>query len=123
MSPWKEINFPPHKKDWKKLESINKSIVLNILYVPYNSEQIRHAHISKHNSKRENQVILLMITENEKWHYLAIKKLPPLFCKITSKHDRGIFCLNCFHSFSTKNKLKKHEIVCKNHDYCYIEMA
>ena len=64
-----------------------------------------------------------MITENEKWHYLAIKKLPPLFCKISSKHDRGIFCLNCFHSFSAKNKLKEHEIVCKNHDYCYIEMA
>ena len=23
---WKEINFPSHKKDWKKFESINKSV-------------------------------------------------------------------------------------------------
>ena len=27
---WKEINFPLHKKDWKKFESNNKSIALNI---------------------------------------------------------------------------------------------
>ena len=26
------------------------------------------------------------------------------------------------HSFTTENKLKRHENVCKNHDYCYIEM-
>ena len=28
---------------------------------------------------RKNQVILLMITDNEKWHYLAVKKLSTLF--------------------------------------------
>ena len=33
-----------------------------------------------------------------------------------------LYCLNCFHSFSAKIKFKKHENVCKNHDYCYIEM-
>ena len=37
---WKEINFLSHKKDWKKLESNNKSIALNILYVPYNTDEI-----------------------------------------------------------------------------------
>ena len=35
---WKEIDFPSHKKDWKKFELNNGSIALNILYVPYNSE-------------------------------------------------------------------------------------
>ena len=38
---WKDINFPSHKKDWKKLESNNKTIALNILYVPYNIKEIR----------------------------------------------------------------------------------
>ena len=28
---WKEIDFPPQGKDWKKFESKTKSIVLNIL--------------------------------------------------------------------------------------------
>ena len=32
---WKEIDFPSQGKDWKKFESKNKSIGLNILYVPY----------------------------------------------------------------------------------------
>ena len=87
-----------------------------------NSEQIRHVYISKHNSTRENQVILLMITDSKKWHYLVVKKLSALFCKITSKHDGDLYCLNCLHSFSTENKLKEHENVCKNYGYCCIEM-
>ena len=42
---WKGINFPSHKEDWKKFESNNKSIALNILFVPYNTKQIvRHTH-------------------------------------------------------------------------------
>ena len=44
-----------------------------------------------------------------------------LFCKVTSKHDGDFYCLNCLHSFRTENKLKEHENVCKNHDYCYID--
>ena len=28
---WKEIDFPPHKKDWKKSESDKELIALNIL--------------------------------------------------------------------------------------------
>ena len=60
---WKEANFPSHKKDWKKFKSNNISISLNILYVPYNTDEIRHAYKSNHNLKCENQVILLMITD------------------------------------------------------------
>ena len=51
---WKEINFSSHKKDQKKLISNDKSIALNILYVPLNTEEIRHAYKSKHNLKHKN---------------------------------------------------------------------
>ena len=44
---WKEINVLSHKKYWKKFESNNKSIALNILYVPYNTKKIRHEYILK----------------------------------------------------------------------------
>ena len=40
---WKEIDFPSHRKVWKKFESNNKSIALNILYVLHNTKEIRHA--------------------------------------------------------------------------------
>ena len=34
--------------------------------MPYNTEEIRPAYISKYDHKRDNQVILLMITDGEK---------------------------------------------------------
>ena len=59
------------KDNWKKFEINNKAIALNILYVPYGRKEMRHAHISKHNSKCKTRVILLMIMDNEKHHNLA----------------------------------------------------
>ena len=44
---WKEISFPSHKKHREKFELNKKSIALNILYVPYNSKEIRHAYKSR----------------------------------------------------------------------------
>ena len=119
---WKEIDFPSHGKDWNGFGKNNKTIALNILYVPHNTEEIRHVYKSKHNLKRENQLILLMITDGETWHYLAAKKLSALLEGITSKHKEDFYCLNCFHLYSTKEKLKKHRNVCENHNYCYLEM-
>ena len=41
---WKEIDFPSRGKDWKKIESNNKSIAFNIFNVPHNTEKMRHAY-------------------------------------------------------------------------------
>ena len=75
---WKDIDFLSHQKDWKKFEQNNKTIALNILFVPCNTKQIRLAYKSKYNRKRDNQVILLMITNDKNWHYLAVKNLSRL---------------------------------------------
>ena len=105
---WKDIEFPSHSKDWKKFEQNNKTIALNILFLPYNTKQIRPAYISKYNNERDNQVILLMITnDDENWHYLAVKSISRLLKGITSNHVGDFYCLNCFHSYTTKNKLEK----------------
>ena len=103
---WKEINFPSHKEDWKNFEINNKSIALTTLFVPYNAENIRLAYKSKYNFKHENPVILLMITGGKRWHYLAVKKFSVLLRGVTSNHNGDFYCLNCFHSYSTENKLK-----------------
>ena len=63
---WKKIEFPSHKKDWKKFELHKKSIAFNVLYVPYNTEKIGHAYKSKHNLNCKNQIILLTITDGKK---------------------------------------------------------
>ena len=90
--------------------------------MPYNSEKIRHACKSKYNLTRENQVILLMITDGEKWHYFAVKSLSALFRGITGNNSGDFYCLNYFQSNTMENKLKKHKKVSENHDYCYVEM-
>ena len=63
-----------------------------------------------------------MITDCEKWHYLTVKSLSALLKEITSNHQGDSYCLNCFHSYGTKEALEKHMKVCEDKDYCYIEM-
>ena len=71
---WEGIDFPSGIKDWKKCERNNKTIALIILYVTRNTKTINLAYKSRYNRKRENQVVLLMITngkqsdEVDKWH-------------------------------------------------------
>ena len=107
-------------KNWKKFES-NNEIALNILYVPHNTRKINIAYKSKHNLTREKQVILLMISNGEKWHYLTVKNLSGLLRGITSYHAGDFYCLNCFCAYSSKNKLEEHKRICENHNYCHVE--
>ena len=79
------------------------------MYVPYYTKKIHVAYKSKHNLTREKQVILLMISNGENWHYLVVKNLPGLLKGITSNHKEDFYCLNCFYAYSTKNKLEEHK--------------
>ena len=106
---WNEIDFSSTGKDWKNFESNNKSIALNILYVPHNTEKICHTYKSKYNLTLENQVILLMIIDGKKWHYLAVTCLSRLLRGITSNHKEDFYCLNCFQACTTENKLETHK--------------
>ena len=93
-------------KDWKKFERNNKTIALNILFIRYNTKTINLANKSKYNCKRENQVVLLMITNGERWHYIALKSVRTddgfnrpirsfsrLFRGITANHYGDFYCL------------------------------
>ena len=70
---WEGIEFPAGIKDWKRLEQNNKTIAFNILFVPHNEKTINLVYKSKYNRQRENQVVLLMITNGKKWHCIALK--------------------------------------------------
>ena len=113
---WNDINFPATKKDWNKFELNYKNVALNILYVPFNTKKIEIAYKSKYNLMRDNQVILLMISNGENWHYLTVKSLSRLLRGISSNHDGDYYCLNYFHSYRTENKLDAHKKICENYD-------
>ena len=105
---WNGTDFPSTSKDWKKFELNNESIALNILYVPHKTRNISLAYKSKHNLTREKQVILLMITDGDKWHYTAVTRLPGLLRGVTGNNNGGFSCLDCFHSYRTENKLERY---------------
>ena len=71
---WKGINYPTEIGDWKTFEKNNPTTALDIFYIK--KKEICTTYISKHNSTREKQIILLMIPHEEKegrWSYLAVK--------------------------------------------------
>ena len=78
---WEDIDFPAGIKDQKKFERNNKTIALNIWFISYNTKKINLPYKSKYNCKREDQIVLLMITsieqsnEADKWHYIVFKSV------------------------------------------------
>ena len=61
------------RKRLEKIDKNNLKIALNVLYAK------KPDYVSKHNSNREKEIILLMISNGEtQWHYLAVKKLSAL---------------------------------------------
>ena len=117
------------------MKKIIKAIAFNILYVPQNKKEIGVSYKSKYNRKRENQVVLLMIADGKKHHYLALKSIPTangynrpieslsrLLRRVTSNHDGDFYCMSCFHSICSDDSLRKHKRLCGNHNYCNVDM-
>ena len=56
------------------------------------------------------------------WHYLAVKSIFGLLREITSNHNDDFHCLNCLNSYTTNKKLKKHERIRYDRDFCDLKM-
>ena len=95
---WNNINFPPQEQDYKTLEINNKSIALNILSVLYNNEKISQIYKPEFNKTRKKQVILLIITDSQKQHYLSVKNLNSLLKKKNACLKNTKYYVNYFHS-------------------------
>ena len=69
---------------------------------------------------REKQLIISMIPSEGACHYLTIKKVSTLLRGITSKHHRGLYYLNCLHSFAAESKRESHKKLCDEKGFCNI---
>ena len=104
-------------------------MILHSISYLYHMEKktIKLQYKSKHNHTRRNQVVLLLITDNTKWHYLALKSvltndefmkptqsISRLSSAITSTNTASdYYCLNCLHSYRTESSLREHELICE----------
>ena len=68
-------DFSSYQREWQEFEQNNISLDLNILFVPYNSEEVKLAYKSN-NNKSENQVTIN--DEANNCYYFAVKKLSEL---------------------------------------------
>ena len=69
-----DTDFSSHQTDWENFEQNNTSIALNVLFVSYNSEDVKLANKSRYNDERKNHVILVMINDEAKnCYYFSVK--------------------------------------------------
>ena len=55
---WDNIEFPAGHKDYSAFEQDNSDIALNVLFIPYNTKEIRQCYITKHNKTHNTQANL-----------------------------------------------------------------
>ena len=97
------IEFPVSQKHYNKAEKQN-SIRINVF--GYENGQPFPIHISKETFK--DQMNLLLITKDEKKHYVLIKDFNTFMCNQSKHKERKHFCMYCLQCFSSERILANH---------------
>ena len=97
------INFPLSQKHYNKVEKQN-SIRINVF--GYENGQPFPIHISKETF--EDQMNLLLITKDEKKHYVLIKDFNTFMYNQSKHKERKHFCMYCLQCFSSERVLPNH---------------
>ena len=97
------IDFPLSQKHYNKVEKQN-SIRINVF--GYEDGQPFPIHISKETF--EDQMNLLLITKDEKKHYVLIKDFNAFMCNQSKHKERKHFCMYCLQCFSSERVLANH---------------
>ena len=95
--------FPVSQKQYKKIEKQN-SIKINA--IGYEERQSYPIHISKETF--EDQMNLLLITEEEKKHYVLIRDFNRIMCNQSKHKERKHFCMCCLQCYKSESILTKH---------------
>ena len=102
-----EIDFPLSQKHYNKVEKQN-SIRINVF--GYEDGQPFPIHISKETFK--DQMNLLLITKDEKKHYVLIKDFNAFMYNQLKHKERKHFCMYCLQCFSSERILSTHVYNC-----------
>ena len=95
------------EKDFSKTETKKKFCIIVFCYenklnfLSYISDQ-----------KIENSIDLLLVTNENKSHYVSIKDFDRFMFHKTKKKNKKYYCKSCLQRFSSKNVLTEHKEVC-----------
>ena len=100
---WDGTEFPVSFKDIKRFESRNE-ITINILAV-----KDKKVSICRKGKEYTRSANLMLITDGNRKHYVAIKSLERLLSSQISKHKESQhFCTNCLQGFPNKKSRDEH---------------
>ena len=115
---WDRMKFPESFRDIKRFESRNE-ITINIL--AFESKKI---YICRKGKECDRVANLMLITDHNNKHYVAIKSLKRLLSMQNSKHKEAQhFCINFLQGFGEKRSRDEHLIYCRNNEAVRIEMS
>ena len=114
---WSGVRFPVSFRDIKGFESRNQ-ISINILVI-----EDRQVYICRKGGNYERIANLMLITENNRKHYVAIKSLSRLLFSQNTKHNgKEYFCTNCLQGFWEESSRNEHLGYCEDNESVRIEM-
>jgi len=128
---WDGIQFPASLKDIDKFENSNDLSVNVFGYEKVSEDEEEKAKNKKGyvyplriSSKQCERVVdLLLISDDEKQHYCAIKSLSRLLSsQVSNTKWKRYFCKRCLNSYDCVDKLKRHQEYCNNYEAVKIDL-
>ena len=114
---WSGIGFSVSVKDIKKFEFRNQ-ISINLLAI-----EGKQIYICRKGGNYKRIINLMLITENNRKHYVAIKSLGRLLSSQNTKHKgKEYFYMNCLQGFNEESSRDEHLDYCINNESVKVEM-
>ena len=104
---YESVNFPVSKKDYCKIEVQNK-ICTNVFC--YENKLLYPVYLS--DQKFSDNMDLLLILNEFRFHYVYIKDFDRLMFNKTKYKGKKYFCKNCLQCFSSEEVLIEHKEEC-----------
>ena len=114
---WSGAKFPMATKDIKDFE-MNNNVSVNVLSV-----ENREIYICRKGIKRDREINLMLISEDDRLHYTAVKSLSRLHRRSNTKHKcKQYFCTNCLQGFVQELSRDQHQVYCEDNEAVRVEM-
>jgi len=97
-----------------QFEKQNPEISVNMLYLD-DERQIVPIHTSKFCNQRKHHVNLLMLSDQDKFHYTSVQSLSRLVSCQTNRVGKTHVCQYCLHPFAKEDVLNEHLSACSQH--------
>ena len=114
---WDGIKFKASIRDIKSFKSRNE-ITINILAL-----EDKKVYICRKGKEYDRVANLMLITDQSKKHYFAIKSLKRFLFRQNSKHKESQhFCVNCLQELAEQKSRDEQYVYCRSNEAVKIEM-